>query len=246
MIDHLMDLADRSREQNRYLFSEFLSLPEQSDFLKMIGPHSAIPYEMWGGIEGCERKVVRFGSPEELGYEEDYPIVCLEIAPRMQKFADHLEHRDVLGALMNQGIRREVLGDIFFEENVAYLFCLSSIAEYLQDTLKQIRHTAIQVRVCENVPDLSGGKPKEKETTVASERIDVMIAECYNLSRSVCSELFHQGRVFLNGRQTEQTSAQLKAEDLVTVRGFGRFRYKENLGMTKKGKIRVVIELWGN
>ncbi len=245
MIDHLLDLADRSRAQNRYLFSEFLSLPEQSDFLKGIGNHSAVPYSMWGGMEGCERKVIRFGNAEDLGYEEEYPIVCLALSPRMQKFADHLEHRDVLGALMHLGIKREVLGDIFLEENVAYLFCLSSIAEFITKELTQIRHTSIRVSICDEIPALTGGKPVEKVVTVASLRIDVLIAELYNLSRNSVNELFRQGRVFLNGRETEQNSTLLKTEDLITVRGFGRFQVKADYGMTKKGKIRVAADLWG-
>ncbi len=246
MIDHLLDLADRSREQNRYLFSEFLSLPEQSEFLKAIGKNSAIPYTFWGGTEDCERKVIRFGSREELGYDEPFPISCLKLEPRMQKFADKLEHRDVLGALMNLGIRREVLGDIFLEENVAYLFCLTSIGEYIQESLTQIRHTSVKVSLCEMLPELSGSEPRLVECTVSSERIDVMIAERYNLSRSNVNELFRQGRVFLNGRETQQNSAALKGEDLVTVRGYGRFCYEENLGMTRKGKIRVAAKIWGH
>ena len=69
-------------------------------------------YILFGGCDGTERNIARFGNSEELGYEEDFPIVCLEILPKSEKFAEPLCHRDFLGALMNLGIERKNIGDI--------------------------------------------------------------------------------------------------------------------------------------
>ena len=67
----LKDLAERSYRQNLYCFSGFLSLGEQDQFWSMERELHYCSSQLWGGYEQAERKVVRFGSAEELGYEED-------------------------------------------------------------------------------------------------------------------------------------------------------------------------------
>ena len=92
----LKDLADRSYRQNLYTFSGFLSLGEQEQFWAMDRELHYCGSCLWGGYEQAERKVARFGSVEELGYEEEYPIVCIHITPLQAKFADALSHLDFL------------------------------------------------------------------------------------------------------------------------------------------------------
>ena len=81
------------------------------------------------GTEGCERQMLRFGSEETLGYEEAFPISCVVIRPSAPKFAEELTHRDFLGALMNLGIERDVLGDIIVRDAVGYVFCEDAMAD---------------------------------------------------------------------------------------------------------------------
>lgn len=75
-----------------------------------------------GGVDGCERQILRFGDEESLGYDAGFPICCIEIKPLIEKFADALTHRDYLGALMHLGIERSTLGDIMIRDKTAYLF----------------------------------------------------------------------------------------------------------------------------
>ena len=49
-------------------------------------------------------------------------------------------------------------------------------------------------------------------------------------------------RVFLNFENITKLSKLIKPEDILTIRGNGRFKIKEILGNTKKGKIIVLIE----
>ena len=57
-------------------------------------------------------------------------------------------------------------------------------------------------------------------------------------------ELFKAGRIYVNGRITGNNSYTLKAGDGVTVRGFGRFGYKVEQGETRKGKVRIGVEVY--
>ena len=135
--NRIKDLADKAFRQNTYTFTGFLGLSEQDIFWKLeSGKELAhIGYSLWGGYKGAERKLVRFGSKEEFGYEEEYPITCVHIQPLLVKFADNLSHRDFLGALMNLGIERSTLGDIRVVDKEAYLYCLTSIADYICENL---------------------------------------------------------------------------------------------------------------
>ena len=66
--------------------------------------------------------MVRFGSERMFGYEEPFPISVLRIEPLINKFAEELGHRDYLGAVMNLGMERDVIGDILIRDKSAYMF----------------------------------------------------------------------------------------------------------------------------
>ena len=69
------------------------------------------------------------------------------IRPSAPKFAEALSHRDFLGALMNLGIERDVLGDIIVRDSVGYVFCEDAMAAYLADNITQERHTVMPTEV---------------------------------------------------------------------------------------------------
>ena len=119
------DLAEKSFQQGIFTFTGFLGLSEQDIFWQEEGKLSHAGYRLEGGCQAADRVVARFGSPEELGYEVPFPIVCVHIRPLAQKFADDLSHRDFLGALMNLGIERSTIGDIKVGEREAYMPILS-------------------------------------------------------------------------------------------------------------------------
>lgn len=238
------DLADRSYRQNVYCFSGFLGLSEQDLFWTMERELHYCRYALWGGYEGAERKMVRFGSPEELGYEEEYPIVCVHITPVLAKFADTLSHRDFLGALMNLGIERSTLGDIRVGEKEAYLYCLSGMADYICEHLDQVKHTRVKCSVVSEMADVPQEEPRELEVQLPSLRIDVCLAKVYHQSREEILECFRSGRVYVDGRLCENNSRQLKGGETVNLRGQGKFIFTGELRETRKGKISVKIKLY--
>ena len=75
--NRIRDLADKSFKQNVFTFTGFLGLAEQDIFWKVTKEIRYVSYSLYGGMDESERKMVRFGSREELGYEEEFPIVCI-------------------------------------------------------------------------------------------------------------------------------------------------------------------------
>lgn len=238
----LLELAKRSYNNNMYTYTSFLGLSEQQAFFQIQRDVEYAGYSMEGGSPLCERKMIRFGTPDTLGYEETYPIQCLRIVPQAPKFAENLSHRDFLGAIMNLGIERDTVGDIFVDDKEAVVFCMDSIAAYLIENLEQVRHTRVKC-LADGMPEkLRAPVTEEMSLSVSSARIDTVVSKLYNVARSQSIELFRSGRVYVNGRLTENNSYALKTGDAVTVRGFGRFVYTGEQGETRKGKIRIGIE----
>ncbi len=237
----ILDLANRCDRSWIYTFSDFMDINEQAVFFGMEPELSFVPYTLFGGSEDCERQMVRFGSPELLGYEEDFPIRCLTVRPLMQKFADDLTHRDFLGALMHLGIERDVLGDIIVRDNIGYIFCEEAIAEFLAEHLDKVKHTSVTCTVSRECPAAAKPTFSEEEMVVSAPRCDSVVAKAYKLSRSESVRLFEAKRIFVNGRQCESPGSVLKEGDVVSVRGFGKFIFDAVLAETKKNRIRVKI-----
>lgn len=240
----LLELAEKSYNRGIYTYTPFLSLSEQQVFYEVEKEVAYAGFGMEGGAPVCERKIIRFGSLENLGYEEEYPIACIELMPTTPKFADKFTHRDFLGAVMNLGIERNTIGDIFLKEPGAILFCQESIAPFILENLGQVKHTTIKCRIAQTTEEIEEAEPKEVSVTVASARIDGVIAKLYNISRSQSLELFRTGRVFVNGMTMENNSYPLKKGDAVTVRGYGKFIFYKAAGETRKGKERVIIGMF--
>ena len=238
------ELAKRSFSQNIYTFTDFLALSELDLFYQQKPQLNFAGVTVFGGVEEADRKVIRFGNPDELGYEEEFPICCIAIEPVMDKFAENLTHRDYLGALMNLGIGRENIGDIFIKEKKGYVFCLERISEYILENLSQVRHTQVKLRILNVFEENIQKEIEEQVILSASERIDGIISKIYNFSRSQSIELFRTKKIYVNSRLCENNSYQLKMKDTVSVRGFGKFVYEGVLYQTKKGKLSVKIGIY--
>jgi RNA-binding protein YlmH len=239
-----IELAKKSYDGGYFTFTNFLGLAEQSLFSEIAKDIRGIPYTVFGGAEGAERVIVRFGSPDDLGYEEDFPIKALKISPKSEKFADRLSHRDFLGSLMNLGIEREMLGDIVIIDNVGYLFAKEEICEYICSSLTKIKHTDVRVSTADSLPDGELYRTEMRKIQLSSERLDAVIAKTFSLSRDDAQALFKRGLIFVNGKCIESTSYTPKAGDVVSARGHGRLIYRGYDSTSKKGKLNVSVELY--
>ena len=238
------DLADKAFSQNMFTFTGFLGLSELDVFRQMERELAYAGFVLYGGAEETDRKVVRFGSAEEFGYEVDFPIVCIHIRPLVAKFADALSHRDFLGALMNLGIERSALGDIRVGDREAYLFCLESMAKFICENLTQVKHTHVKCMPVDAALEVPEEEPEHVTVQAASMRADAVIAKVYNKSREACLELFRVQKVYVDGRLCENNSRQLKAGETVNVRGYGKFKVLGEPRETRKGRVSVEVSVY--
>lgn len=232
------ELADRAETRFYTTFSDFLNLEEENVFHAL---HFNINCRLYGGYDGAERCIAAFGLDID---NCDYPITIIKAEPLSVKFADKLSHRDFLGSLMGLGIKREVLGDIVITDNIGYIFCLNSIAEYIVQNLNKVKHTTVKCSVIDKLPETAVKKPETKQIIAASERLDVIVSAVYNFSRSAVKELFNARKIYVNSRLCENFSYIPKESDIISVRGKGRFVYNGVLGSTKKNRLILSVGIY--
>lgn len=236
-----VELAEKSYQNSQYVFTSFLNMMEITLFYETVLAFSYVPFELFGGMEACERQMIKFGSKEMLGYEEAFPIVCIKVEPLLKKFSDDFSHRDFLGALMNLGIERSSVGDIYILDYTGYFFCTEKMAPFIIENLDKVKHTHVKCSQVEVIPEMIEGEKEEIILLASSERLDGIIAKVCGVSRNESIEFFREKRVFINGRICENNSSSLKNQDIVSVRGFGKFLYCGVKNQTKKGKLNIVI-----
>lgn len=241
------ELAKSAYYKTIACYSDFLNLNEQSIFHRMKKELPPVAYSLYGGCDDAERRILCFhgdydGSGELNGsdFKEAYPIACLEISPSNSRFAESLSHRDYLGAILNLGIDRSKTGDILISGDTAYLYCDPFIADFIAEQLDRIRHTSVKVSHRQTGQEIERNY-EMIHANVPSLRLDAVIGAAFHSSRSSMTGLIPGGKVFVNGREILQGSYQIKPGEIVSVRGYGKFRFEEQGTLTKKGRINITI-----
>ena len=240
----LTELLRKSESTPYFIFTDFLGLMEQAIFHEVKKDFKGARYTVFGGAEGTERIMIRFGDPEELGYEEPFPIATLKIEPLSVKYAENLTHRDYLGSVLGLGIERSTLGDIIIREKTAYLFAKEDIADYIASSLEKVRRTDVKLSRVVTLPEGELYRTERRRLQAVGERVDAVIAKLFSISRDDSLSLFKKGLVFADGRQILSASYIPKENELISVRGHGRFIYRGYESLTKKGKLNIDVDLY--
>lgn len=249
----ILESAKSAYHKEICVYTDFLNINEISIFHSMEKELPLLAYSIYGGYEGAERVRICFHGDlvKEHGKimleseeKNNYPIECLRIYPASDKFAQELDHRDYLGAILNVGIERSKLGDILVRGKEAYCYCDSLLSEFINTNLSKVRHNIVRVEVIK--PDDVQATVSFKEVTgsVASFRLDSLIALAIRTSRSSITGLIAGEKVFVNARLVTSNSYMLKPGDIVSVRGYGKFKVKEQGGISKKGRIYATLSIY--
>ena len=237
----VLDRAAQAQNRNIPAATDFLSPREQalaSDLLRLAEiPDSSVLFT--GGCEGAERRLILF-LPDWLDPSDaEAPIRCLRAAFRPE---DGLTHRDLLGSLMGLGVAREKTGDILVSEDSADLLVLDSVAGFLIQNWETAGRAKLRVEAVDldrvHIPAV---RCQDLRDTVSSLRLDAVASTGYRLSRGKAAGLIAAGRVQVNWRECDKPDHLLKQGDMVTARGFGKMELLEVGGLTRKGRISIVV-----
>lgn len=244
----MTELSKNAYYRDILTFSDFLDLNEQNILSSLSLKEYGVRVETFGGYESAERQMAAF-IPDALSFcledvEASYPITCIRIAPSALKFAEKLSHRDYLGAILNLGIERSKIGDLLVTEKEAFLFCQQSLVEFITTELCRVKHTSVVLSEILDPAELPKPAKVPVSGTVTSIRLDSMIALAFSTSRSSMVSYIESGKVFVNGKCIVSNGYVLKENDIISVRGKGKFQYGKATGMTKKNKHQVTVYLY--
>lgn len=193
----------------------------------------------FGGYADSERTV--FGV-FPAGDEQDISLFPLIAVAFSYRAAADISHRDVLGALLSAGIKRETVGDILCEKGRAVVFLRKEVLPFAAEQIDRIGREGVECQY-----PYVGELPvvhefRQLRDTVASLRLDAVLKICLGASREDAAKKIAAGLVSLNHRPCSSPSQAVRENDLLSVRGAGRFRIKEVGPQTKKGRLFIVVD----
>jgi len=139
------DLIQREAGGEGMVFSSFLT-PEEAVLAEQICKRAGAPYMFYGGYGHSERKILALSELDSQTLQACFPIVLL----RIDGFdLSAITHRDVLGALMGAGIRRDLIGDIIVRDGVAVFFAAEHIQKFLIQNVTSIGRYNVKIQQAE-------------------------------------------------------------------------------------------------
>lgn len=233
----------QSCQQYRITYTNFLDLHQRSLLEKQWQELGMKQQDtrcvFYGGYDDAERTVAAFLP--DYAEESDCPLSVIRI--KTPNVGRKLTHRDYLGSLTGLGIKREMIGDILTVENGADVIILDEIKDFILLNYSKAGRTTLQL---ETVPVSELHIPEQHtvmvKDTVASLRLDNVIASAFSLSRAKASEAIRSGLVFVNSIQSEKTDMQVDEGVKLVLRGKGKAYLREVGGRTRKDRIFIAIE----
>lgn len=226
------DAITISRRANKPKWVGFLTPAEQSIALKTAQDKKAL-FMFYGGYESAERQYF-VALPEWSDTEPPQGIA--EALTFTFRECDKLSHRDFLGTLMALGINREAVGDILVQQGKAVVFISSELVNYVQTQISKIGGVGVQITSGFTLPLPTLGTLKSFSSTVASPRLDSVVAALICTSREKAKEIINDALVMTDGTVNQKVTAEVTKGQKITVRGYGKFIIDEIGALTKKGR----------
>lgn len=129
-------------------------------------------------------------------------------------------------------------------EEGADIITLEEFADILKQQLPSLTRFENSKISIEEIQDLRKREIKIEQIKiiVPSLRLDNFVSDLAKTSRSKAVQIIEQERVFINGQNETKSSKQIKLNDIITIRGKGRFVVKEFAGTTRSGRSVVTVE----
>ena len=228
LISKIEDKIRFCETKNKIQSTNFFDLSEQKIVEKYLRSNKITNYFYTGGFEKAERKMIIF-YPEKMKTIVDkininkYLNVIRILLPNETK--GKYNHRNYLGALMKLGIEREKIGDILVDNDGADIIILPEVNKFLLNNLPSLirfSKSKIENIEIENLREYEN-KTEKIKITVSSMRLDNIVAEITRCSRAKAFEIIEEERVLINYEVFIKPSKEVKENDIITIRGKGRF-----------------------
>lgn len=236
--------VQRVAERHEVKLTDFLDPRQVAIVQSFVNRHADVQVRFDGGYAASERRRACI-APDYMYVEaEPMGLQVLAVHSADQKWLD-LEHGDFMGAILGLGIKREKIGDIHVRANGCHVVVSEDIMPFLDTHLRQVHRVPVMTEVL----PIEALQPvqvdfKELSLSVASMRLDGIASDVFRLSRAKIVVPIRAGRCKVNWKAEENPSAMLQAGDVVSLKGYGRFKVLEVHGQTKSGRTRVTAGVY--
>ena len=255
-----LELAEKSKNQDAVI-SSFLNIREQKLVKTALLSDGSFCFTFFGGYREAERAVL-LCFPEYLAYsmmlepgyidskDDGLFSYCRENTAGLITLVHiscsdfvKLTHRDYMGSILSLGIDRSVVGDIIVNsEHDAYVFLLSKIADYVCFNLKSVGRTPVRVTICNDYAHLRIKQNTSESSYVATSlRFDCVVSSITGISRDKSKTMIKQGNCELNYYSKASPDDTVTDGDIISVRGYGKYKIADTSGVTSKGKSRITV-----
>lgn len=241
-IHQVMSWMEQVEEQYRPILTPFLN-PREVFIATTLAQRQQCIFETYSHFNDAERTRMLFYPDYYEVTTDDFETIVLEIN-YAHKF-NQLKHSQILGALLHQGIQREMLGDIVTDGVRFQVETTTALASYLINQVNAVGKVPVQLTEVDDSQVLEKQNDAHYEnTTITSFRLDNIVATVYNISRKRAKELIQKSQVQVNYHIVEQPDFQLSVNDFVSVRRFGRCKITMvDDQKTKKDKFRITYSV---
>ncbi len=260
LLAHIDELCDCAARGN-FTCTSFLT-PREAKHARALLCRKGQWYRarLWGGYPDAERtclllfpdyvcdlidtdywEAAPVGELLALAGEQD-PVIPLWIRGSGYRT---LTHRDFLGSLLSLGLEREVLGDIALDSagKDATVFCTARMAAFLLTSVERIGGDAVRVTQRELPCDFDGGRRYQPiRDTIASPRLDCIVAALCNLSRETAQTAVRNGLVEVDYDYEDRPDHVVDIPCIVSVRGHGKFALRSLGSPNRRGRLPLIAD----
>lgn len=245
LVERLWDLKEQVETRQMPAFTFFLDPAQQLLAQKLLATCKAmVAWQPQGGFAG-EPERCRFllypADWAEFGFQQE-GVAVLRVEGRFQFFQPG--HRDLLGSLLAAGIKRELVGDILCQEEGNWVAVAAEILPAIEQQWDRVGPVPITLQREEKPPRIQRPPGTERLVSLASPRLDAVLAQGAGISRQQAVEWIERGLVRLNWRRCHKPDQEIQAGDWLSIQGFGRLLVKSQGGNSRKGRLLFTVEVW--
>ncbi|WP_206922252.1 RNA-binding protein [Alicyclobacillus suci] len=229
------DWCAQVEAKGHWYLTDFLT-PREEYLVNSVAVGRGLIVETFGGYAHAERRRALLMPGEWYPQPEDYAISCLELT----SLEGPLRHKDVLGSVLGLGLQRKMLGDIAVVGTKAYVFVTDAMATFIYESLNRVGRSTVSVAKVTQAPELPAPDYEEMDVSLASLRLDAVVAHACHMSRAKAQAAVERGDVTLNFVAATNRD-EIDQGDLLSVRGFGRVKILQTLGTTRRELTRVRV-----
>lgn len=245
LINRLDDFIHSALYKNIINTTRFLNPYEQSLAVQKLRTINGVLYKIDGGYQSSERNIIAVYPDNE--YTEPEKYLALVKVQFTKYDTRYLNHRMILGSVLSLGIKRDGIGDIIIDKDAAYIIATKQMAKYIDDHLLKVAHAHVSTTYVDDTTSikLDLKEPAIVSGTIASLRIDCIIALALKISRTKANDLITKQLVYVNWQLVTKPTMIVEEGQTITVRKKGRILLTHIGDISRKNRVWVELEVLG-